>query len=491
METRNPFNWNGEMPFPGDEWPDLFYLESEDIFHVALREPPGGGRPRLPEALVQDIWERQNFNRADLQTVTGESVTVLNPGTRNTDGGPDFSSALLRIGDVDWIGDVEVHVASGHWNDHRHIENRLYNSVILHVALHADVWTGNLQREDGSVLPEVILFPRLLEPIRRLIHDFHKRSDEPILCAGQWNHVPESLILNWLGDLASARMRDRAQRVRLDSELGFDADQYLYERIFAALGYAKNSAAMRDLARRLPLRFILNEINDDDIEACFFGVAGLIPHPQDLLDADRETADHAMALRQRFERLRFTHNLEEWPRERWKYFRLRPSNFPPLRIAQGLTLLQRGGLLRQQPVSRLRAAALSVHPLRNLRRAFYTELPDFWTRHVRLERATSMTNTEIGRQRIDVILINAVLPTLSRMAIVQDDVRLRNAIHQVLCSMPPETDEVVRRFKKLGTNPQTAAQAQGMHELYSRYCVHARCLSCRIGHHLLGKDQDE
>ncbi len=488
METSTPFSPSTEPPETCGDWPDHFYMEDEEVFHVAFHEPSTAQSARLPEALVQDIWERQNFDKKDLETVTGEHVTILDPGRRNTDSGPDFSGALLRIGDVDWIGDVEIHVSSGLWNDHRHVEDRRYNSVILHVSLHPDVWTGSLERADGSVLPEIILFPRLREPVRRLVHDFHRRTEEPILCAPQWDRVPENLVRGWIDELAEVRMRDRARRVRVDSEFGFHADQYLYERIFAALGYAKNSSSMRDLARRLPLRFVVEEIEPDDLEACFLGVAGLIPQPADLLEADRETADYAMALRDRFERLRYRHDLEEWPKERWKYFRLRPNNFPPLRIAQGVALLRDRGLLRSQPISRLKAAALSVHPLRNLRRAFYIQLPEFWTHHVRLERATSMITTEIGRQRIDVILVNAVLPILIRLATVQDDARLQDAVHKVLESIPPEKDEIVRLFKRLGTDPLSAKEAQGMHELYSKYCVAARCLACRIGQYHLGGD---
>ncbi len=476
------------LPLRTDEdWRDYFYLESDDVYHVSLQEPSALIRRKLPEALVQDIWQNQNFDRNDLQTVTGQEIQIVRPGRRNTDEGPDFSGAVLRIDGVDWIGDVEIHVASGQWNDHRHTEDRLYNSVILHVTLHSDVWTGSLKREDGTIIPELVLYPRLLGPIRHLVHDFHRRIDEPILCAAQWDQVPEALVRSWFDELSRKRLSKRARHVRVDSEFGFDADQYLYERIFAALGYAKNSDPMRDLARRLSLRFVVNELADDDLEACFLGVAGLIPQPQHLLDADRETADYAMALRERFERLRHIHNLDEWPRERWRFFRLRPNNFPPLRIAQGLTLLKRDGLIRNRPLNRLRAAAISTQPLRNLRKAFYIRLPDFWKRHVRLEKPTSMVNTELGMQRIDVILVNAVLPVLARMATNLNDLQLQQAVQNVMDDLPPEFDEVVRRFKSLGTKPRAARDAQAMHELYSSYCLHARCLSCKIGQFLLSK----
>lgn len=463
-----------------------FYAEDDDVFEVALHEPQPTSQ-HLPEVFVHDVWERQRFTKKDLATVEGEPVTVVHPGRPNSDSGPDFSGAALRIGEVDWIGDVEIHLHSGQWNEHRHQEDTRYNSVVLHVTLYADVWTGSLRRADGSVLPEVVLFPRLMDPVRQLIHEYHNRDRPAIICAPQWKNVPETLVRQWIDELSERRFAARARRVRKTSEFGFDASQHLYERIFAALGYAKNAQPMRELTQRLPLRFVTRELRPDDLEACFLGVAGLIPRPADLLDADRETADYAMALRETYERLRLRLELHPMRRESWKFFRLRPANFPPIRIAQGVALLRRGGLLTSQPISRLRAACLSDHALRSLRRCFYVELPAFWKNHVRLEKASSTTSAEIGKQRIDVILVNAVLPVLARMAAQKQDAELERATVSVLEQIPPEKDEIVRIFRKLGTRPHSAKEAQGMHELYRNHCLEARCVSCRIGQELLNR----
>lgn len=466
--------------------PDVFYGEDDSVFQVVLHEPPAGGDP--PEDFVQDLWERQQFERSGLSAVRGEPVTVLHPGRRNRDSGPDFTGALIRIDGVDWAGDVEVHVRSGQWNEHRHVDDRSYNSVVLHVALHPDVWSGSLARPDGSILPEIILYPRLKESVRRLIHAYHTRPAHPIACATHWSSVPEPLVRQWLDELSDRRLRARAREVRQLSEFGFDASQYLYERIFAALGYAKNSEPMLELARRLPLRFILSHIPPPDVEACFLGVAGLIPHPSDLLDADRATADYAVELRERFERLRLRHNLETMPRERWRFFRLRPANFPPIRIAQGAALVRPGGLLNKDPIERLRTRVLGPRPLKALRACFQINAGAFWLNHVRLEKASARSSAEIGRQRIDVILVNAVLPMLMRLAARTSDEQLEKAAARMMELIPPEEDEIVRIFRGLGIGPRSAKEAQGMHELYRFYCTRFRCLSCRIGQSFLGGD---
>lgn len=463
--------------------PPVFFGAEEEVFEVAWHEPAPGATPPVPEDLVQDIWERQAFDRRQLETVDGREIVVVHPGKKNSDAGPDFSHAVLHIDGMEWVGDVEIHVESGRWNDHGHITDARYNSVILHVALRSDMWTGSLKRPDGSTIPEVILYPRLNVAVRSLIHDFHTRRDAEIICAAQWRQVPQAVRTPWFEQLSYRRLVRKAMQDAPPSTPFLDDDQALYEAVFAALGYAKNDEPMRELAYRIPLRFVRSELKPDDLEACFFGVAGLLPTPADLLDADRETADYAMQLREQYERIQLRHDLTSMPREAWKFFRLRPANFPPLRIAQGVILLRR--LLCDRPLDRLRAACTSQQPLQDLRRCFYIKLPPFWTRHVRLEKKSRTVATEIGSQRIDVILANAVLPALFRIANRESDSPLEEAVLATQSRLPAENDEVVAIFRRLGSPPMSAQDAQALHELYGGYCTRARCLSCEIGRYLL------
>ncbi len=452
--------------------PTYFYGFSDSILQVVLHEPRGG---RIPEALVQDIWLNQRLRKRQLTTVDGVDVDVLHPGRLNTDAGPDFVGARLRLGTALWSGAVEVHVTSGGWQAHHHEDDARYNSTLLHVALYHDVWTGRLRRPDETPLPEVVLYPYLEDSLRRLIHSFYVRTERDILCAGGWSRVRPELLKDYLRELAFERLAAKSRRFT-----AADPHQALYEAIFGGLGYAKNAGSMRTLAGIVPLEVCRAVDDGADLEALFIGSAGLLPAPADLLDADRATADYVMELRDRFERLNHGLNIVPMPPSAWRFFRLRPANFPTLRIAQGAALLGPAGPLRTNPMSSLAEAAASKRPIGALRSLFDVRLSPFWSEHVRLEKKTQPRSSTIGRQRIDALLVNVVLPALLARRHASE-----GTLRHLLERLPSTADEVTRLFAELGSRPASALEAQGFHQLYKTRCTEARCLACRIGQAVL------
>lgn len=459
---------------------------------VTLREPKAARRP-VPEALLHDLWRRQHFDPGALTTTSGRPVAVLAPGRPNTDAGPDFREAHVRVGGQVWHGDVEIHPASSGWLDHDHHRDARYNAVALHVTLYADDWTGGLVRQDGSPLPELVLAPHLTDPLRELLHDFRTRGgdEEALFCAPRWAEVPSELRAGWIEEMAEERLDEKKARLVDRYFAAPDVEALLQERLFAGLGYAKNDDAMADLAHRVPpalgRRFAAT--GRRELEAALLGAAGLLPDPSDLLDADRATADYATDLAERFQRLRREHAGLAAPmeRERWQFFRLRPANFPPLRIAQAAALLAPGGLLHQDPLGRLIEAVHAGKPARALRGVFEATAPtDFWKTHFRLEKATKERDPSIGRWRVDTLIVNAVVPVLLLCAEQREDDRLAAAVRALLRDLPGGSDRVTRRFRNLGSRPADALEAQGLHQLYRTRCREARCLECRIGQHLLG-----
>ncbi|PSQ73836.1 MAG: DUF2851 domain-containing protein, partial [Bacteroidetes bacterium QH_9_64_21] len=253
----------------------------------------------MPEALVHDLWSQQRFDTEDLTTTNDATVTILDPGTPNTDAGPDFRNAHVRLGDMDWRGHVEIHTTSGGWFEHEHHTDPRYDSVILHVTLHPDMWTGGLLRSDESPLPEIVLYPRLETPLRELLHAFHTRTDDDTLpCASRWDEVPDETRWDWIRQLARTRMARKRDRLPITKDDALETA--LHERLFAGLGYSKNDTPMSTLAERVPPDALRALERPRDREALLLGTAGLVPEPGDLLDADRTTADYAMDLRDRF-----------------------------------------------------------------------------------------------------------------------------------------------------------------------------------------------
>jgi len=448
-----------------------------------LREPDPD--VAVPEALVHDLWRHQRFDTDGLTTTDGTSVQVFDPGAPNDDAGPDFSGAHIRLGDVDWRGDVEIHTRSGGWFEHEHHTDPRYDRVVLHVTLRADMWTGGLLRPDESTIPEVVLAPRLNAPLRELLRAFRTRDDEELPCASRWDTVPEATKRDWIARLARERLATKRDRLAAPSDVPLE--ERLHERLFAGLGYAKNDEPMSTLADRLPPSTVRPLDDPRDREALHLGVAGLLPAPGDLLEADRETADYAMALRDRHRRLQVRHEVPPMNETAWTFFRLRPNNFPPLRIAQATAWYDEGALLADDPLPHLRSALNADDPVAALHSALRAEPPDFWRTHYHLEKSAAEHDPALGPSRRETLIVNAVVPTLLLDADRRDAPSQAEAALHVLRALPAPSDSVTRRFAALGTEAQSAVEAQGLHRLYRRYCSEGRCLDCAIGQHLLDR----
>jgi hypothetical protein len=470
------------MSTPSVSAPREHYESDDRTVAVALQEPFPD--VQVPEALVHDLWQHQRFDTEGLSTTDDEPVRILDPGRPNADAGPDFQNAHVRIGSMDWRGHVEIHTASSGWFEHDHHTDPRYESVVLHVTLHADMWTGGLLRADESTIPEIVLYPRLDAPLRELLHAYHTRPDEDTLpCAPRWSEVPEQKKRDWIATLARERLTDKRDRLAAASDASLE--EHLQERLYAGLGYSKNDDPMTTLARRLPPDTVRSVADPRNREALHLGVAGLLPEPKDLLEADRKTADYAMNLRDRFRRLQVQLDIPEMESTSWTFFRLRPNNFPPLRIAQAAAWYDEGALLASDPLPTLRTALDAENPAAALRKALAATPPPFWRTHYHLKKSASEHDPSLGPSRRDTLLVNAVVPALLLDAERRDETEQAETAMEVLRSLSASRDKVVRRFQDLGTSADSAFEAQGMHQLYRAYCTKGGCLDCQIGQHLL------
>ena len=415
------------------------------VYEVAFHEPSGAAR--VPEALVQDVWRTQRFDAAGLITSNGTRLEVLDPGTLNTDSGqtsPVPSSAsgapsgaarsrstpLLQAGSTTgttWTSATTPSCCT--WRSKR------------------TSGTGGLLRADGTPIPELILYPRLQAPLRKLIHDFYTRPAQDLLCASRWREVPADVRDPWIDQLATERVREKARRLAQPSLVPSNLPELLHESLFAGLGYAKNDEAMRSVARRLPLSLTEGLSDVRDLEALHFGVAGLLPTPADLLQSDRATADYVMDLCERFDRLKHQFEIPVMEKATWRFFRLRPANFPnappcPSRCA---AYPQRPASA-EDPTGTLAGALRSEDPVAALRSALRVQASPFWHTHVRLETATRLRKAALGRSRIDTLIVNAVAPAMLLYAEQTGDERLEQAVWDVLGRLPVTPNEVTRRF---------------------------------------------
>lgn len=460
--------------------PARIYALHDALVDVELHEPPGGGR-RVPEALVHDLWARLAFERRGLCTTDGTPIIVLDPGRLNQDGGPDFRMARLKIGPTLWCGDVEIHVTSAEWRAHGHDRDARYNSVVLHVTLQQDNSTGCLRRADGSPLPEVVLHPRLHAPLRQLLYAYHTQPPDVLPCAAQIGRLPAAVPRAWMRTLGRLRLRTKADRFRADLTGGLTFEEALYRALFRGLGYAPNADTMQLLAERLPLALLREIARADSLdgEALVLGTAGF-------LGDDAGAEPRVVRLRENYRALRPRYGIDPLPRTLWQFFRLRPANFPPLRIVQGLTWVQPGGLLGADLACALRETIHGPAPLPQLRTALRRPVPPFWTTHVRLDRPSAPHAGTLGRSRADVLIADVVIPAALALAYEAADLALERAALTLATKIPAPRNAALRRYEALDLKPENAAEAGGLIHLHQQYCAPVRCLACQIGRHLMG-----
>ena len=426
----------------------------------------------MKEDFLHYVWQHQYFDKADLRTADGEEIQVLRPGHRNADAGPDFLNARLRLGDVEWNGAVEIHLRASDWARHHHQTDPKYDQVILHVVGQHD---ADVARTNGSRIPALALQGRLApELLARYQALVEAPAAAPLPCAPLLGLVPEITKTMMTERALMERVERKADAVgTLHHALGQDWEATAYHALMAAFGFQKNSEPLARLAKALPLAVLRRHRHDQrQLEALLFGQAGF------LVENDETTADaYIQDLRQEHEFLRHKYSLgaAALAAHEWNYLRLRPANFPPVRLGQ------LAGLLHARPA--LFDALLTAHSVAALTEFFQAPAPAYWRQHFRPGRPGKVPS--LGKGSIDLLITNVVVPLrvayarhVGQPALVESSVAL-------LSELPAEHNQYTDRFEALGFAHRTAADSQGLLALHQSYCAPRRCLNCAIGSRLV------
>lgn len=438
---------------------------------VYTRQEPATDRlldPAFPygEDLLQFIWEAGLYDRTDLRTTQGEPVEVVHAGRIQLSGGPDLSDAQVRIGGQRWAGNVEVHLRASDWNAHGHQHDPAYNNVVLHtVYLHdADVHT-----ENGTCPPTVELRGRIEERNLQLHHEL-MTARRSVPCAPHLHSVDPSRIRLWLERLLVERLERKTKEVEaVYRHTGNDPQETLHHLLLRALGKPVNDEPFGMLAQALPLKLLLKYRDDAlRVEALLLGQAGFLD------GAFTET--HPQRLQQEYRWLANLHGLSPVPMAAWKLGRLRPPNFPTVRLAQWAALLTGAGydqLLAHDDPAAVRAL-LDV------------EAAGYWRDHFRPGIPSGPQPKHLGRAMADGLLINAIVPYLFAMGRLRGHQPWEDRALTLLERLPAERNAVVREWEGLGVKAATAGEGQALIELRNRRCHERKCLRCAIGVHLHG-----
>ena len=419
----------------------------------------------MKEEFIYYLWENRLLSR-DLRAVDGEAVTVISVGNRNYDSGPDFLDARVRIGTTLWVGHVEIHVNASDWFRHGHQNDGAYKNVVLHVVYCNDI--------EQLGIPTVEVKGQFDESIYARYTGFIK-SRRWIPCEKFIAGIQQFTWLSWLERIVVERLEVEVKDVFSTlAATHYDWEETLYQRIMRYCGLKVNNDAFERLARLLPLRILRKHIdNPVQVAAMFFGCAGFLE--QEFTEA------YPVLLQREFKVLKSKFNLAVMPSVYWKFLRLRPPNFPTLRLAQMASMV----CTYDKLFSKLQA----VGDLDSMRNLFNVEVDEYWDTHFQFEKPSKEKKKALGATAVDVLIINAVIPVLFSYGIYHDNQDLKNKSLGFLNMMAPEDNVVIRRFEKLGVNACNAQQTQALLQLYNSYCRRRKCLNCRVFNAIKTLDQ--
>jgi hypothetical protein len=419
------------------------------------------------EDFLHYIWTFKLFNKQELKTVQNEPITILKSGQHNTDAGPDFFNAQIKIGETIWAGNVEIHINSSDWIKHHHKKDNAYNNVVLHVVYHHDV---DIRNANGNLIPTVelksLIDPKLITNYKQLIS-----SKNWIACSKQINQVDDFILQNWLERLIFERLERKSIEITetlLQNKN--DWEETFYQVLFKYFGLKVNAQPFLLLAKNTPLKIIDKHKNLLSIEALLFGQAGFLNK-----DVDDE---YFLKLKKEYQFLSSKFNLTSLDSSLWKFLRLRPANFPTLRIAQ------LANLLAQE--TRLFSRILEINSVQELQKLFSVSASDYWSTHYQFGVAQK-TNTvkRTGKLMTDSLIVNVVVPMLFVYASSMQNEDLKSKAIRFLEQLTTEKNTIILNFEKLGINSKNALQSQALIELKTNYCSQKKCLHCSIGNHLL------
>lgn len=422
----------------------------------------------MREEFLHYVWQFGLFNRNALQTSDGRDVVVLNSGAHNAHAGPDFFNARLVIGGTTWVGNVEIHVDEKDWYRHEHQKDAAYNNVILHVVYAGE---GNTITLSGESIPVLILSGRIEEKqYRRYLSFLASRTYIP--CASRFKEADSVTVSSCLERMLISRLERKSGEVlkRLDANRG-DWQQTLFEQLAVSFGFKTNAEPMEMLARTIPVNLLAKyQHSRITIEALLFGQSGLLS--DSLSDPWPQTLQNEYAF------LSKKHGLIPLDPVVWKFGRMRPANFPTIRIGQLAGLIHQSKGLFQAIVDFSDPAVFT--------RLFDVEAGTYWESHHRFDQLSARISPKrLGNNSVDNLIINTVVPFLFAYSKHVDNQHYLEKGLLLLESRPPEENSVVKHMNEIGFRIFNAAGSQAALELKSKFCDKKKCLNCAIGNQLL------
>ena len=420
----------------------------------------------MKEDLLQYIWQFQYFNNNELQTTTGEKIQIQFQGSHNSNQGPDFTGAKIRIGKTLWAGNVELHINSSDWNLHHHSSDDNFNNIILHVVWNHDT---EITGSNNNYLPTL----ELQDKVSKLLLDKYRElmtTATFIPCENLVHQMNELSLTHWKQRLLAERLISKSEKIlAILSKTNFHWEETFWRLIAHNFGLKVNSTFFQKIAETLPVSILAKHKNSiHHLEALLFGQGGL-------LNKKFEEKYPAM-LQKEFAFYKQKYKLLPVDGELF-FLRMRPANFPTIRLAQLAILIHESEHL----FSKIKEAQ-SVNEVKKM---LNVTANDYWNYHYLFDEETSYKKKTLGSQMINNVIINTVVPVLFAYGIHHDEKAYREKAISWLEDISAEKNMITKGFQHLSFSNKNAFDSQALIQLKNEYCNKKLCLNCAIGNSLL------
>lgn len=424
------------------------------------------------EQLLHYVWKHKLFPLAPLSTTDGKAVEVVDVGLHNRNAGPDFFNAKVKIGGVLWVGNVEIHDKASDWYAHGHDRDPRYDNVVLHVVSQSDTL---VHTHRGDIPPQVVL--QVPQHVQQHYQELLTTAEYPP-CYRIIPTLPRLTVSAWLSALETERLEQKTDAIlqRVQDCGGAWEDAY-FVTLARNYGFGINGDAFELWARALPLQAVAHHRDDlFQVEAFFLGQAGLL----DLQTVPERTREAAAAdvyfqkLRAEYQYLSHKFRLQPIDGHTWRFLRLRPQNFPTVRIVQLARLYHE----RRASLSQL----TDCNTVEQVEDLLSTHVTPYWETHYLFGAESKRSAKHLSVASLRLLVINTAIPILFAYGRHKGDEKLCDRAFSFLESLRAEQNHIVEMWRKVGLAVRSAGDSQALIQLKRAYCDRKECLRCRFGY---------
>ncbi len=423
----------------------------------------------MKEDFLHYIWNNGFFSTDKLKTNQNQEVKIISRGFHNTNAGPDFLEAKIKIDEILWVGNVEIHKNSSDWYAHGHEKDKAYDNIILHVVYEDNMPIYNL---NNAQVPTLVLSKYIYQNV---VKNYTKliKNKSILRCQNDIKNVDKFTIINYKYKLYFERLEQKYTIVKsMLNHSNNDWEQVLFETLLKYFGGVVNKDAFELLAKYISYDILKKHKNSVfQLEALLFGISGF------LQEENNDT--YYRSLQKEFNFLKAKYKLEILPNNIIKFHRLRPLNFPTIRLAQFAQLYHQTDHLFEK--------LMQIKKPKDAYQFFEIKAGDYWNTHYNFSKQTKNRVKKIGTNFIDIILINVIVP-LKFAYQKHHGVNNNEEIINLIESIKPEKNSIINIFSKINLVAENALDSQAIIQLNENYCRQNKCLQCEIAHNILKKE---